>query len=83
MASFRAQLSPNEETTLARIATGTDLGALREADVRRLVALGLVHAIDGNLTVSESGMDRCEETVRAAVLSPARDRRRKIRRLPF
>src|SRR5262245_33367818 len=47
MASFRAQLSRNEETALRRIAGSADPGELREADAKRLVTLGLVADDDG------------------------------------
>ena len=49
MASFRAHLSPNEESTLWRIAANTaELADLREADIKRLTALGSVDSWDSH-----------------------------------
>ena len=82
MASFRAYLNPNEEITLRRIAGGTtssdDLG---EADTRRLIALGLVMEVDGELTATEVGMARCAGEVPA--ISFHRRWRMKVRQLRF
>jgi hypothetical protein len=83
MASFRAQLSPNEETTLHRIVAGTaHQDDLREADVNRLIALGLAQEIDGQLTITKHGLERCS-VVEGEVLKPAVRRRLKARKLPF
>ena len=58
MSSFRA-LSPNEETTLRRIVLGTsNPEGLRDADVRRLMVLGLIEIRDGRQIVTEAGMGR-------------------------
>jgi hypothetical protein len=55
-----AQLSPHEDATLCRIAGGAvKPHDFREADTRRLIALGLVQKIDGALTVTKAGADRC------------------------
>jgi hypothetical protein len=82
MASFRAHLSPNEETTLRRIAGGTTSpDELGEADTRRLIALGLVMQIDGELTATEVGMARCASEITTPTLG--RRRRLKPRQLPF
>jgi hypothetical protein len=74
MASFRAQLSPNEETTLCRIAAGTT-DVVREADAKRLIALGLVAEFEGKLTATKVGLERCpfaptSQRLRAASESP-------------
>jgi hypothetical protein len=84
MASFRAHLSPNEEATLCRIATGTsDPTDLREADIKRLKALGLIEEDeDGLLATTERGVERSQvETL--PLSKPLGQRRLKVRRLPF
>ena len=60
MASFRAQLSPHEESTLHLIAAGSvDPDELRPADVKRLIALGLVYDIDDAPALTTAGVARC------------------------
>jgi hypothetical protein len=59
MATFRAELSPHEDATLRRIAAGTaNPQEVREADTKRLIALGLVQKIDGKLIATKVGLDR-------------------------
>ena len=82
MASFR-RLSPNEETTLRRIAMGTlESKDVREADLRRLMALGLVKEASGLLIPTGRGLERLsfEEPPPAR---PPGQRRLKSRRLPL
>ena len=84
MASFRAYLSPNEDTTLRRIAAGTsDAADVREADVKRLVALGLVEEIDGLLTPTERGIERSQIQRPPQPPAPPGQRRLKPRKLPL
>ena len=84
MASFRAHLSPNEETTLRRIAVGAaDWDDIRDADVRRLVALGLVRVIDGDMVVTKHGFERCPGPAVAPPKPMARRHLKTRRRLPF
>jgi hypothetical protein len=83
MASFRAHLSPNEELTLWRIAANTANPAdLPEANIKRLVALGLVQEIDGELTATPHGLERCPRHI-TAPLRPMVRSRLKVRKLPF
>jgi hypothetical protein len=61
MASFRAHLSPNEETTLRRIALDVlESDDVREADAKRLTALGLVKVVDGLLIPTTKGLERLQ-----------------------
>ena len=84
MASFRAHLSRNEETTLSHIAVGTsNPDELREPDIKRLLALGLVTEIDGILTVTKVGLERCQGSMALGTPKPGCNRRLKQRRLPF
>ena len=84
MAGFRAQLSPNEQTTLQRIAPGTlKPGEVREADVDRLMALGLVEMKDGLLVLTGRGLERVQID-KSPPSKPQRGRRRlKSRQIPF
>ena len=83
-ASFRAHLSPNEETTLLRIAAGTpNRDGLRKSDIERLVALGLVDEIDGGLTATKVGLERCQGGTSLTPRPVARRRRLKTRQLPL
>jgi hypothetical protein len=83
MATFRAQLSPNEETTLRRIATATSAPVdLRKADAKRLAALGLVHEVDGALVPTHRGLERVG-LPQPPVETPPRRHRLKVRRLLF
>ena len=85
MANVRAQLSPNEATTLRRIAGGAaNLEELRAGDVKRLIALGLAQRIDGKLVASRAGVDRLGlKTFTTRQEQQGRRRRLKVRRLPF
>jgi hypothetical protein len=83
MASFRAHLSPNEETTLRRIATDTlEPSDVREADAKRLTALGLVETADGLLIATERGLQRVQHESPPPA-KPQGQRRLKVRRLPL
>ena len=83
MASFR-RLSPNEETTLRRIAMGTlESKDVREADVKRLTALGLIKAADRLLIPTGNGLQRLKLEEPAPPSRPPSQRRVKPRRLPF
>ena len=82
IASFRADHSQNEETTLRRITSTGDRGGLRDVAVKRLIALGLAEEIDGDLTVTKHGLER-RSTVAGEVLKPAVRRRLKARKLPL
>ena len=87
MANVRAQLSPNEETMLRRIAgAAANLEELRAADVKRLIALGLAQKIDGKLVASRAGVDRLTvglKTFTTRQEQQGRRRRLKVRRIPF
>ena len=87
MAGVRAQLSPSEETTFRRIALGI-LGPsdVREADAKRLTALGLILAVDSLLIPTRRGLKRIKMKSRRQEPSPVEppgQRRMKARRLPF
>jgi hypothetical protein len=83
MASFRAHLSPNEETTLRRIAIDVlELGDVREADAKRLMALGLIAAADGLLIPTSRGLQRIQ-IEKPPPTSHQGQRRLKVRKLPF
>ena len=83
MASFRAQLSPNEEATLRRIALDTlEPGDVREADAKRLTSLGLIQETDGLLLPTSRGLERLQIENPAAA-GPQSQRRLKTRRVPL
>ena len=83
MASDRAHLSPNEETTLQRIALGTlEPGDVREADAKRLMTLGLIRVVDGLLIPTSRGLERIQIEKAPALTAPAK-RRLRTRKLPF
>jgi len=80
MASFRAQLSPDEEKTLRRVAIDTlEPGDVREQDTKRLLTLGLIQQADGLLIPTERGLERLQ--IRRPPTGNA-GRRLKRRRLP-
>lgn len=82
MASFRAHLSPNEETTLRRIAIETlELADVRDEHAKRLMALGLVEAVDGLLIPTTRGLERLQ--IEKPPGERPQGRRLKFRRLPF
>jgi len=61
MASFLAHLSPNEETTLRRIATSALApGDIRVADAKRLIMLDLIKEEDGLLIPTSRGLERLQ-----------------------
>jgi hypothetical protein len=61
MASFRAHLSPNEQTTLRRIAIDALApGEVREMDAKRLIALELIKEEDGLLVPTSRGLERLQ-----------------------
>jgi hypothetical protein len=83
MASFHAQLSPKEQAAFRRIGLGaSNAEEFRAEDIRRLIALGLVEWVDGDLTLSEPGRDRYRDLPRQSTSNPRR-RRLKSRSLPF
>jgi hypothetical protein len=54
-----AALSPNEETTLRRVALGvTEAATLSKLDVARLKTLGLIKESDGALALTSVGRER-------------------------
>lgn len=56
MATSRAPLSRNEETTLRLIAHGAAApGELRLPDIQRLALMGLIEQTDGNFIVTAEG----------------------------
>ena len=61
---LRAQLSPNEETALRKIAAGSDVGRIQLAYLEQLAALQLIEARDGKWQLTEFGEART--AVRAA-----------------
>lgn len=80
---FRVHLSPNEETTLRRIATGIlELGDVRQAEAERLITLGLVQTADRLLIPTGRGLELLQ-IEKPATAKPAGQRRLKRRRLPF
>jgi hypothetical protein len=83
MASSRACLSPNEETTLRRIAMGMlESKDVRQADATRLTALALIKEVDGLLIPTSEGLARLKfESPREPPPGPRR--RLKSRRLSF
>ena len=85
MASFRAQLSPHEDSTLRRIAGGTASPEdFREADTKRLIALGLVQRVDGKLIATRAGAERITGLTTFTLRQDQQSRRRaKVRQLPF
>jgi hypothetical protein len=83
MATFRAHLSRNEETTLRRVAIGTlGMSDVRVADAKRLVTLELVEVADGLLIPTSRGFERLRIEERSPA-KPQGQRRLKARRLPF
>ena len=83
MASFRAYLSPNEETTLRRIAMGVlESKDVREADAKRLTALGLITETDGLVIPTAKGLERLSFAPPPPSRAPSQ-RRLKSRKLPF
>jgi hypothetical protein len=83
MVSFRAHLSPNEETTLRRVAISTlEQDDIRDADAVRLKALGLIREADGLLIPTSSGLERLQ--IKPPPPSrPPTGRRQKVRKSPF
>lgn len=55
---LRAQLSPNEETALRKIATGSDFDRIQLAHIEHLAALQLIEARDGKWQLTEFGAAR-------------------------
>ena len=57
-----APLSPNEERTLRHVATGQwRLALLAERHIRRLAQLDLIHGVDGEVRLTETGRKRYEQ----------------------
>ena len=86
MASFRAQLSPHEESTLHLIAAGSvDPEGLRPADVKRLIALGLVYDVDGAPALTKAGAARCSDLTTFKTRQEQQQRRGRLkpRQMPF
>ena len=82
MVSFRAHLSPNEGTTLRRVALDTlERGDVREADAKRLTALELIETTDGLLIPTGKGLERLQIEKPPSSKAPTR-RRLKTRTLP-
>lgn len=65
MRGMLAPLSPNEETTLRRIAIGTE-GELDPGHVRRLVQLELIEWSGWNWRLTSVGLARCNAIALAA-----------------
>jgi hypothetical protein len=57
-----APLSPNEERTLRHVATGQwRVALLAERYMRRLAQLDLIHGVDGEIRLTETGRKRVEQ----------------------
>jgi hypothetical protein len=82
MASFRALLSPNEESALRRIVLGAPSGELRADHLRRLITLDLVKLVNNELFVTEAGMDRYRDLPKMPVSKPPGPPRMRSRTLP-
>ena len=67
-----APLSPNEETTLRRVALGISKAAhLPKRDIDRLKALSLIEDKDGGLRLTTTGRERYRSLPKAAAVDPA------------
>jgi hypothetical protein len=67
-----AALSPNEETTLRRVALGvTKAATLSQSDVARLLALGLIGDKAGALALTSKGRERYLALPRRVALDPS------------
>jgi hypothetical protein len=67
-----APLSPNEETTLRRVALGISKAAhLPKRDIDRLKALSLSEDKDGGLRLTTTGRERYRSLPKAAAVDPA------------
>ena len=78
MASIQEPLTSREETTLRKIVIGDpNVKRVRDADIMRLVAMGLVE-----MNVTDAGLERYRGLPQPTEMPPAR-RRPKSRGTPF
>jgi hypothetical protein len=69
MRGMLAPLSPHEETTLRRIAFGSE-GALEPAHIRHLLQLDLIEWTDGGWRLTSLGRQRHDALVAESVRQP-------------
>lgn len=79
MESCQAPLTSNEETTLRKIVAGdSTVKRLRDTDIMRLVAMGLIE-----MTVTDAGLECYRGLSQPAAIPPARKRRARPHATPF